>query len=150
MAKPLEIVEHCHFEVGARQRRRKLLADGVEGEQALQEKVLPWIRSAPFNWYMRESASLCQILSSIEHSLLRTRRAARKTPPHRLHSAVCVARARFVERCAARAPDRSSRVRHDRSLPRERTAPAAAARASSSSTTRPCPIRRPQSVCLLR
>src|SRR5260370_39747903 len=34
MAKPLEIVEHCHFEVGARQRRRKLLADGVEGANA--------------------------------------------------------------------------------------------------------------------
>jgi putative transposase len=44
----------------------------------------------------------------------------------------------------------NSRARHDHSSRRERTVPPVAAPASSSSRTRPCLIRKPQSVCLLR
>src|SRR5882724_5570676 len=66
------------------------------------------------------------------------------------HSTAYSAPARCAEPCAARAQDRSSRARRDRSSLRERTVPPVAAPASSSSRTRPCLTRRPPSACLLR
>src|SRR5437899_7961092 len=65
------------------------------------------------------------------------------------HSTACSTPARSAEPCAARARDRSSRARRDRSSRRERTVPPVAAPASSSSRKRPCLTRRPPSACLL-
>jgi hypothetical protein len=69
---------------------------------------------------------------------------------HLMHKAGRVAPVRVDARCAALAPHRSTRVRRGRSLPPDRIAPPAAEPASSSSRTRPSPIRRPQSVSLRR